>query len=186
MRFADRLFRLLIRLAGRAEVAEDLHQETWIAAARHAPRLAADTDLAAWLFTIARNKHTSWRRWSVVRLRRESTFDPDQAPAPDRAVETRRDLERALGALPAIHREVLLLVGVEGLETAQVAAVLGLSSEAVRQRLSRARAALALALGEEAEVISARRAKAARPPEAIAGGAEPFEGSAVNRREVGR
>ena len=59
-----------------------------------------------------------------------------------------RDLERALASLPDIHREVLLLVGVEGLDVAQAAAVLSIRPDAARQRLARARAALAEALGE--------------------------------------
>jgi len=48
--------------------------------------------------------------------------------------------------LPEAHREVLLLVGVEGLDGAQAADVLGIRPEAFRQRLSRARTALAEAL----------------------------------------
>jgi RNA polymerase sigma-70 factor (ECF subfamily) len=144
-RFAERLFRFLVRLTGKADVAEDLHQETWIAATRAASRLAPDTDLAAWLFTIARNKHRSHRRWQSAD---QSRFETRAEPPPDAAArgddpEARHDLERALASLPAIHREVLVLVGCEGLGHDQAAAVLGISPEATRQRLSRARAALA-------------------------------------------
>jgi RNA polymerase sigma-70 factor (ECF subfamily) len=158
-RFSDRIFRFLVRLAGRAALAEDLHQETWVAAARYAPRLTSDTDLAAWLFTIARNKHRSWCRWSAAEARREEGLELDTAAlGPDRAIDTRRDLERALAALPAIHREVLLLIGGEGLETAQAAAVLGLTTEAVRQRLARARAALGEALSAPpAQIVRFRK-----------------------------
>jgi RNA polymerase sigma-70 factor (ECF subfamily) len=147
--FADRLFRFLVRLTGRVDVAEDLHQETWIAATRAASRLAVDTDLAAWLFTIARNKHRSHRRWqSVDQSRFESRAEPPPAAAAEsHDPEARHDLERALAALPAIHREVLVLVGCEGLGQDQAAAVLGISPEATRQRLSRARAALAETIG---------------------------------------
>jgi RNA polymerase sigma-70 factor (ECF subfamily) len=49
----------------------------------------------------------------------------------------------AFTRLPEAHREVLLLCLIEGLETEQVATVLGVSQEVVRTRLSRARAALA-------------------------------------------
>lgn len=149
-RFSARIFRFLVRLCdGRRDVAEDLHQETWIAAARFAPRLQPSTDLAAWLFTVARNKARSWRRWSILDLGRRNTHgDLAQAPAGiAEAVETRHDLTRALQALPPIHREVLLLVGCEGLATEQVGLILGIGKDAVRQRVSRARAALAEALG---------------------------------------
>lgn len=143
--FSPRLYRFLVRLGARVDLAEDLHQETWIAAARHAPRLVDDTDLAAWLYTIARNKYRSWWRWSVrslearLRARAPEPVGPDPVPA----LVLRHDLARALAALPPIHREVLLLVGCEGLDHAQAAAVLGLREGALRQRLLRARAALA-------------------------------------------
>jgi RNA polymerase sigma-70 factor (ECF subfamily) len=52
-------------------------------------------------------------------------------------------MERALARLPARCREVLLLVAVEGLLPAEVAEVCGVSPEAMRQRLSRARLMLA-------------------------------------------
>jgi RNA polymerase sigma-70 factor (ECF subfamily) len=148
--FADRIFRFLVRLCGRVDLAEDLHQETWVAAVRAATRLTGDTDLAAWLYTIARNKYRSHRRWQ--RLRGEWLTAPAELPqaiaAPEADPGVRHDLERALSALPATHREVLLLVGCEGLGHHQAAIILGISVEATRQRLSRARAALAEALGE--------------------------------------
>jgi RNA polymerase sigma-70 factor (ECF subfamily) len=131
-------------------VAEDLHQETWVSASRHAHKLAEDTDLPAWLFTIARNKYRSYRRWSALDFTRMALDAFDAEPeAPAASPDARDDLaalERALASLPAPHREVLLLVGVEGLEGKQAADVLGIQPEALRQRLSRARAALAEAL----------------------------------------
>ncbi len=52
-------------------------------------------------------------------------------------------LEAALKQLPLASREVLLLVGVEGMDQEEVARVLGVTYDALRQRLSRARAQLA-------------------------------------------
>jgi RNA polymerase sigma-70 factor (ECF subfamily) len=54
-----------------------------------------------------------------------------------------RRLESALASLPANYREVLLLVGIEGFRPAEAADICGISPEAMRQRLSRARASLA-------------------------------------------
>jgi RNA polymerase sigma-70 factor (ECF subfamily) len=152
-RFSDPVFGFLLRLTGRRDVAEDLHQETWLSVSRHAQRLAEDTDLAAWIFTIARNKARSWRRWAALDFTRLGvdlfeTDAPSEAPAPDAGDETAA-LEAALMALPSAHREVLLLVGVEGLSSQQAAEVLGIQPEALRQRLSRARAALAERLEAE-------------------------------------
>ena len=59
------------------------------------------------------------------------------------ASESERRIEAALAELPLHYREVLLLVGVEGLELSEAAAVCGISNVALRQRLSRARAMLA-------------------------------------------
>jgi RNA polymerase sigma-70 factor (ECF subfamily) len=149
-RFAPASFGFLLRLAGRRDAAEDLHQDVWLSIARHAPRLAPDTDLPAWIFTVARNRFVSSRRRAEVAVPASDPVDVDlraaePAPADDPAC---RDLERALASLPDVHREILLLIGVEGLEIAQAAAVLSIRPDAARQRLARARAALAEALGE--------------------------------------
>ncbi|WP_437619980.1 RNA polymerase sigma factor [Sorangium sp. So ce1151] len=151
-RYHPRIFSFLVRLSGRRDVAEDLFQDTWLAVARHADRLAEDTDLAAWLFTIARNRHRSHRRSAVLDLARAVLFSREPAPAapgPEAAADARAEvaaLEGALRSLAAGHREVLLLGAVEGLEAAQVAKVLGIREEAARKRLSRARAELAACL----------------------------------------
>jgi RNA polymerase sigma-70 factor (ECF subfamily) len=59
------------------------------------------------------------------------------------AGELQRRVERALSTLSPQYREVLLLVGQHGLTATDAAGVFGISPEALRQRLSRARAALA-------------------------------------------
>jgi len=157
-RFAQPSFRFLLRLAGRRDAAEDLHQEVWLAIATHAARLDSDSDLAAWIFTIARNRFRSSTRRSHVDepARDPAAIDgaPGALPADD---PTCRDLERALASLPKIHREVLLLVGVEGLDIKQAAAVLAISHDAGRQRLARARAALAEALAEDEQISIERK-----------------------------
>jgi RNA polymerase sigma factor (sigma-70 family) len=137
--YAQPTFRFLVRLSGRLDQAEDLHQETWLAVARHAATLAADSDVAAWIFTIARNQFRSAHR-SARRFRPPEAAAPEAVGHDDPAAH---DLERALGALPEGHREILLLVAIEGLAIDQVAAVLVLRPDAARQRLARARAALA-------------------------------------------
>ncbi|HEY7375277.1 MAG TPA: sigma-70 family RNA polymerase sigma factor [Polyangia bacterium] len=157
-RFAQPSFGFLVRLAGRRDAAEDLHQEVWLSVATHAARLEPDTDLAAWIFTIARNRFRSARRHAAA-----DAAAPASDPA---ALDARgagpaasddpgcRDLERALASLPEIHREVLLLAGVEGLDAKQLAGVLAISHDAARQRLARARAALAEALAGTDEIVS--------------------------------
>ncbi len=153
--YHPRIFRFLQRLTGSRQLAEDLFQDTWLAAARHAGDVTEDTELGAWLFTIARNRYRSHRRWAFLDFtqRERLTHEPvDHAPSPDRSAEARAEaaaVTEAFARLAPAHREILLLVVVEGLETAQVATVLGLKPDAVRQRLSRARAELAATLETE-------------------------------------
>jgi RNA polymerase sigma-70 factor (ECF subfamily) len=156
-RYRPRLFGFLLRLAVRRDVAEDLLQEAWLKAARAAPRLREDTDLAAWLFTIARNAYRSYRRWALLDISRLVALAEDapfasELPGPERRAEGAREmerLERALLAVSPAHREVLLLVGVEGMDQERAAEVLGIGYPTLRQRLARARAALERAMQVE-------------------------------------
>lgn len=155
--FRDPVWRFLLRLSGRTEVAEELLQETFLRLASHARRLRPDTHLRAWLFTVARNLWRSHRRWAWldgVRLaelaaqvaRGGSDPTPLELAA---ATETARRVEHALAAMPEKLREVALLVLIERFEPSEAAEVLSLSPEAVRQRLARARRLLSEAVGGE-------------------------------------
>jgi RNA polymerase sigma factor (sigma-70 family) len=160
--FETRLFTYLLRLCRRRDVAEDLLEETWLRLVKHAPRLRPDTRLAPWLFTVARHLHVSYVR---SRALEDSAFEgliglwpwgatrcsPFEAAA---ASELQRRIERALAEMPLASREVLLLVCVAGLDQSEAAAVCGISAEALRQRLSRARAALARALAKDSSTIA--------------------------------
>ena len=157
--YRARIHGFLLRLTGRRDVAEDLFQETWLSVARAAPRLREDTRLAPWLFTIARNQWVSHRRWSMLDVSRLVTLGDDAHfasvdPAPDEALATSREvarIERAIGALPASLREALLLVGVEGFDQKEAAAMLGITHDTMRQRVTRAREKLgALVAADEA------------------------------------
>jgi RNA polymerase sigma factor (sigma-70 family) len=154
--FHARLFTFLLRLSRRRDVAEDLLEETWLRLVRHAPRLRRDTRLGPWLFTVARHLHVSYVRSRVLEDSAVTSLialwpfgvaqsSPFEATA---ANELQRRIERALASMPATSREVLLLVAVGGLDQADAADVCGITPEALRQRLSRARALLARALDD--------------------------------------
>jgi len=149
--YRPRVFAFLLRMSRSRTVAEDLLDETWLRLVQHAHGLRPDTRLGPWLFTVARNLYWSHRRSSLVE---EASVPallglwPFPAPWPSpfdlaAAGELQRRVERALAALSPQHREVLLLVGHEGLTPTDAAAVCGITADALRQRLSRARAALA-------------------------------------------
>jgi RNA polymerase sigma-70 factor (ECF subfamily) len=148
--FNTRLFSFLARLANSRDVAEDLLEETWLRLVAHAGRLQPDTRIGPWLFTVARNLHTSYQRsrsiedsGDVGALGLWSRGSPTPSPLEvAEASELERRVGAALAALPTTYREALLLVAVEGLRPAEAAAVCGISGQAMRQRLSRARAAL--------------------------------------------
>ena len=152
--YRPRVFAFLLRLSRSRTVAEDLLDDTWLRLVSNAGRLRADTRLLPWLFTVARNLYWTYRRTAVL----EETLDAsalalspcrDSCPSPFEVAarhELQRRLERALAGLLPRHREVLLLVGVEGLTPGEAAGVCGLTPEALRQLLARARAALAQAL----------------------------------------
>ena len=122
----------------------------------HARRLRPDTSLAAWLFTVARNLHADYCRNRLL----ESSHTADLAglwarsPAPSpldaaEAHESQRRVAEALAALPVKYREALLLTAVEGLPSPEAAAICGVTPEAMRQRVSRARARLMCLLSEK-------------------------------------
>lgn len=147
-----RIFGFLLRLSHRRAIAEELAQEVFLELAHHGPGLRDDTDVQAWLFTVARNKFLSYRRWTAFDVGRFVALDdrdfPSEGDDEDRFDARRRlsHLERALATLNDDHREVLLLVGVEGFDHERAASILSIRPEALRQRLSRARAKLEAAL----------------------------------------
>jgi RNA polymerase sigma-70 factor (ECF subfamily) len=154
--FNARVFSFLARLSRRRDVAEDLLEETWLRVVDRAPKLRPDTNLGPFLFTVARNLYFSYCRSRL--MEDAQTVDmiglwPLGTPPPSPfestvASETGRRIEAALANLPALYREALLLVAIEGMRPGEAAIVCGITPEAMRQRLSRARALMAQRLDE--------------------------------------
>ncbi len=153
--YRRRIYGYLLRMTRSREAAEDLLQETFLRLAQHAKRLESDTRLGAWLFTVAHRLVQSWGRARAVRAQLAGDLPAREPVGTGRSpLEALADsqaqlaLERAFAALPPAYREVALLVGVEGLQPSEVAEILGIRGDAVRQRLARARAQLAELMGE--------------------------------------
>jgi RNA polymerase sigma-70 factor (ECF subfamily) len=153
--YRPRVLGFLLRMSRNRTLAEDLLDETWLRLVRHAHALRPDTRIGPWLFTVARNLYWTSRRDGLVDDTHPELLAlwPSPAPWPSpfdlaSAAELERRVERALSTLSPLHREVILLVAHEGLTPTEAAAVCGVAPEALRQRLSRARAALAKKLGE--------------------------------------
>ena len=175
-RHEARLYRFARRLCRHHEDAEDVLQESLLAAARGLRRFRGKASLSTWLYTIARSFCIKKRRRSVfapaeVSLDTEAQLAArgvsDPARDPHEALEASRleaALERAITALDRPYREVLLLRDVEGLPAAEVARITGLSVAAVKTRLHRARGRLRAALAP----LMAPRGEAAADPAARA------------------
>jgi RNA polymerase sigma-70 factor (ECF subfamily) len=149
--YRARLYTFLVRLSRSRHVADDLSEELWLRLVTHAGRLRPDTRIGAWLFTVARNLYISYCRARACDDSVEPAMlgvwpnaSPEATPFEVAAAsELQRRIEQAIAALPSRYREVLLLVAVEGFSPAEAAAVCDVTPEALRQRLSRARAMLA-------------------------------------------
>src|SRR6266480_2480696 len=148
-----RLRRYARALARDAARADDLVQSCLVRAIAKQHLWERGTNLRAWLFTILHNQHVNDVRHSV---REGNTVELDEAPqltVQSNAIPSLelRDLERAIGKLPAEQREVILLVGLEGLAYEECATILNVPVGTVRSRLSRGRDQLRRLMGVEGQ-----------------------------------
>jgi RNA polymerase sigma-70 factor, ECF subfamily len=147
-----RLRRYARALTRNAVRADDLVQDTLARALRKKDLWQPGTDLRAWLFTIMHNQNVNEVRRATrdngnIDLEHCSTFliattDPT-------ATRQLRELERALAELPEEHRQVILLVGLEGMSYEDAAAILNVPIGTIRSRLSRGRDSLCKLMGIE-------------------------------------
>jgi RNA polymerase sigma-70 factor (ECF subfamily) len=167
VRYQPHLYRFGLRMCGNVEDAGDVAQESLISMARSLRDFRGDSSVSSWLYTIARRFCIKKRRRSKFAPAREDSLDApetnaanrlaDPAPNPEQTATNRElgtALTRAIDALDPPQREVLVLRDVEGLPAREVAKVLGISIDAVKSRLHRARVAvrdeLAPVLGQPA------------------------------------
>lgn len=154
-------YRLALAICGNPADAEDVLQETYLAAFRSAASFRGESSARTWLLTIAR--HQAWRmgkrrmQSSVSAAVDDGNLEELGAAAgwgskdPERMAVRAQDreiLDRALSSLTQDYREILVLRDLEGHSGEAVAAMLGLSQPAMKSRLHRARLALAAALRE--------------------------------------
>jgi RNA polymerase sigma-70 factor (ECF subfamily) len=123
--------------------ADDLVQDVLLRAVDRLQSRLEIGNMKGWLFAIMHNTFVSrWRkaqsRGREISLDAEDYLQPSEPPAQEGALQM-RDLMRSFDLLPEEQRQVLLLVAVEGLSYAEVAAVLGVPIGTVMSRLSRGR-----------------------------------------------
>ena len=164
--YGGRMLATARRLVGTEDEARDVVQEAFLAAFRAIDSFAGAARLSTWLHRIVVNGALMKLR-SRRRRREESIegllprFDDDghwAEPSPqwDNASdalcerqETREMVRNAIGRLPASYRGVLILRDIEELDTDEAASLLGVTSNAVKTRLHRARQALRTLLERE-------------------------------------
>jgi RNA polymerase sigma-70 factor (ECF subfamily) len=145
------LRRFAYGLARDRSKADDLVQDCLTRALASAHRLEPSTNLRAWLFTILRNLFLNRIRDERMRpvVSDESLdWSTSQHTAPGAQFDTllARQVLKAIDTLAVEHREVLLLVAVEGLSYREAADVIAMPIGTVMSRLARAREQLRLQL----------------------------------------
>jgi RNA polymerase sigma-70 factor (ECF subfamily) len=148
----NRVLRFGLKMCRDPEDARDVAQDTLLAAARTIAGFREASSPSTWLYTIARSfcikkrRRSKFAPSSLVSLegdaRRVAAELPDGRRQPEEELDRRRlasALDQAIAGLDPKYREILVLRDAEGLSANEVAEVTGLSVEAVKSRLHRAR-----------------------------------------------
>jgi RNA polymerase sigma-70 factor, ECF subfamily len=148
-RYNQRMFRAARAITHTDVDAEDVLQQAWLRVFNHLAQFRGDASFATWAVRIAVNEAIALTRKRPLVA---EVVDSASDVAPDAEVARAQMgtlLEACLANIPQGNREVMVLRDVLELDTAETAACLGLTEEAVRVRLHRARAAVAAAVTEQ-------------------------------------
>ena len=146
-------------LTGNMTDAEDVVQETCLRALKGISTYSGGSS-KAWVLSITRNTCFTWlakhRPKTLVltddpaSVEQASGFRSDEAPTPEAQLIAKADEElvsSAIGKLPHLSREIVVLRDVNGLSYREIAEMLAIPTGTVMSRLARARALLAQELG---------------------------------------
>ena len=149
-RYKAPIFAFLCRLSGTPELAEELHQETFLRVVNRRDTYRFGAKFSTWLYSIARNQALDAKRRQ--KFRRHASLDQparedgaalieriaDGGPSPDRDSTAKRlqvDLEKAVAALPDDQREVFLMREYSGLKFQEIAEITGAKEGTVKSRM---------------------------------------------------
>lgn len=138
-RFADELLRFAAASLGDRDAAQDVVQETMVAAWTGARSFRGESSVRSWLFGICRNQVALELR---RRPRRPEPQEPDEAAVAPSPPEARAGLPEAFERLDLEQRQLLQLVYARGLSQQEVADALGIPLGTVKSRLFSARGRL--------------------------------------------
>ena len=153
-RAIPRLRRYARALTWNATLADDVVQETLARAIEKQHLWKPGTDVRAWLFAILHNQYVNQVRRAVreaANVNLEACPQTLIATTDPTALRQLRELEQALGKLREEQRQVVLLVGLEGMSYDEAAAILNVPVGTVRSRLSRGRETLRQFMDREGE-----------------------------------
>lgn len=158
-RYQGKVRSLVVSMIGRPEDADDIVQQVFIRAFRSLSGFGGRSSFYTWLYRVALNTTTDFRRKKVRLRKRESleldSDDPDRpalqvpSPAEEGPEENlyRKELagiiEQAIQSLSEEHRQVLVLREMQGLNYQEIAEVAGIELGTVMSRLFYARRRLA-------------------------------------------
>ena len=149
------VYRLALRMCGgRAEDAQEVAQEAFLAAWRGLPRFRGQCRFSSWLYKLTANAavdHLRREKRLPAAVPLENAGEPADPHTPQEELERRelhRAVQQALDRLTPEHREVLLLRQMQGLSYQEIGAALSLEEGTVKSRISRAKRQLRTILAE--------------------------------------
>ncbi len=137
------VYRFLVRMSGRRDVADDLLQEVFLRVVRALANGGPIGHERGWIFSVARSVLVDFHRRAA---REVNVADRAAEVAVQSTPDLAHDLARSLAQLPHSDREVFLLKEVAGLSYEEIAGVCECTVESVRSRLYRTRSALRVML----------------------------------------
>jgi RNA polymerase sigma-70 factor (ECF subfamily) len=158
-RYATVIVNLAYRMVGDRTEAEDLAQETFVAAFKALPRFRAESKFSTWLYRIAANKCKDW-----LRAKRPGQGGQDvdvdevldagvaaEERTPERLLSQQQvaeQLDRAIQRLPPLYREAFVLKHVEGLSYEEMQEIVGVNADTLKMRVYKGRLQLSRELAE--------------------------------------
>ncbi len=154
--YFDRLYSLVFNQVDRnRDIAEDIVQETFLAALKSAKGFRGQSSIYTWLCSIAYHKIADhYRRQSRERKHMVSGIDVDMIDVADNpsnkshpessieSAEMRQVVNQALAKLPFDYRQVLILKYVEEMSVLEISQIMERSPKAIEGLLTRSRKAL--------------------------------------------
>ena len=151
-RHASVIVNLGYRMVGNHAEAEDLAQETFLAAYKALSTFRANSKFSTWLYRIASNKCKDWLR---VKRPGQGRHDLDADEHLDLHIAEERtpeallsqqqvaqELEQAIQRLPPLYREAFVLKHIEGLSYEEMEEILGVNSDTLKMRVYKGRVQL--------------------------------------------